>query len=698
MSELKNTFFSDKNKNILYNYVRREVYNESKYDLSNEKKYQKIFNKLCEKVYSASSNSPNINLNFLNNTVIQKTTPYFKDLISKANRVYTKNKNSDNLIRQLESNQNKVMERPSQNISNTSVTDQFNKLAESRKIITPSASNDMFSDRNTNELNNGNTNQSYSELLNQRRGLPKNINDVSTNSNNLTLSYDNVDLSNLSMSNITDDLSTNIDMNKSPMELYQSQTSQRDQDTKLYRSYYDDQKSFEEHATLAEKKEEEILSKRNENIQKTDLKFQSNMTNNIQNLPDPKFFMDSQFQDISIKVPTSPPRQEMTNLVPIENPNYDMLKKEVFGKRDYIERTNFISINSRDRNWANNTESRYSYSINFQPSDDSNRKGVGIEKMFKNIISIQLMKIIIGQDNTPLPFDSRIYLGLQSYPFLVLHIDEIDGVYHGSNDNLDKAFAHLVFDKEYKCNILTSGQISQETSDIGNNGTVNTVFEKQYTRGFMGYIPIGLEKKVFYPAPLASLNKMTIRLRTPDGEEVNTLRDNLDITSLAIEDIADLQLKKPGGFPKENSKNIKITSTQYFSNRNFRIGDKIVIENYDLVTPNVYQSEFISFINRKRGHHIINLALEVSTNSEGNENEGFINVIYISPPGDYLDTDGTAQNTITGLVDDSFLAGANIPTSDYNPRLLNLSLQNQLIFKITTRDQDTNSVMNIVNT
>jgi len=705
MSDSQITFLSDKNKSLLFNYVRKNIYNNSNIDMNNDKKYYKIFVKLCEKVLQASPS--NTDLNMLNSTVINKTIPYFNNLIQKTsntnantniNLSYTKNKHNSRRIRELETKQNiNIIDRPNNNVNQLSINEQFNKLNEQRKIVQPKASGDMFTDPiNTNNVNN---NRIYSELVNERRGLPKSVNHIepSNQNDNLTLSYDSAELSGLSISNLSDDLSTNIDITKNPMELYQSQANQRNKDTETYRNFYDDQKQFQNTVKNAEKMEEEILSQRTHINQKSNNEFKNNLTLDVEKLPDPRIFMNTEFKNKEVKVQLD---RNINNMDPIENPNYESLKNKIFEKQNYIERVNFVSINSRDRNWANDTESRYTYTVNFDPSDDPNRKGVGIGKIYKNVISVQLMKIILGQDNTPLPFDNRIYLGLQSYPFLVLHIDELDGVYYGSNTNLDKSFAHLVFDKEYKCDILTSSQVTNETSQIGTNANYNGKnFEKQYTRGFMGYIPIGWEQKVFYPAPLASLSKMSIRIRTPDGDPINTLRDNLDISAITIESVADLQVKKAASFPKENSNYIKIATNQYFNNRNFRIGDKIIIENYNLVTPNTNQKSFIDFINRTKGHYIVNLTTEVSTNndSDTNDNEGFINAIYISPPGNYKDSDGSVENTITGISNDSLLDGTSTPTSNYSPRLLNLSLQNQLIFKVTTRDQDTNSVMNILN-
>ena len=67
-----------------------------------------------------------------------------------------------------------------------------------------------------------------------------------------------------------------------------------------------------------------------------------------------------------------------------------------------------------------------------------------------------------------------MYIGVQSNPYLILKIDEIPGVYSGTNSHTNNAFAHLCFDKEYKN--------SNPLNDSSNNammrvpGLINNLF------------------------------------------------------------------------------------------------------------------------------------------------------------------------------------------------------------------------------
>ena len=702
----QDVFFSDNNVSILYNLVNRNVLKKTQTNLNTNRKYQKIFSKLCHVVYKEIPDKTNLQV--LNTTVINKTIPYFIDLINKSNiSPHTKNRHTNNAINQLEQRDSTqfIQSRPTySNIqkppTDQSVMDRFNQLSNDRQETKPQNNTDMFADNNNNQDQHLNTNKVYGEILNERRGLPKNIATHSNNELNL-LSYQNADLSGLSMSELDSDLSSNIDPNSNPLELYNSQSSQRKNDETEYKNYFDDQKSFQNKVEQAEKIESDILSKRNQQTKVLDNEFNKSRKNKMVIPPDNRVFYKSEFKDtkpnFKLEIPTY--ENTMTKDITVENPHYEEYKNQLFEKKQYIQKSHMISINSRNRKWKDNRESRYNYSIQFSPTDDTS-DGLSISTLYKNITSIELVRTVLAHDNTPLPFDNRLYMGIQSYPYLVLNLKEIDGIYSGTNDHIDKCFAHLIFDKEYKCEILSSGQIGTEMSPIGTNSTPSTavkVFDKQYSRGFCGYIPVGFEKKIFYPSPLASLNKLTIQLTTPDGENISNLRDNLDITAVALENVSNLQLKKPTGFPKENSRNIKLTTKQFFTNRTFRIGDKIIIDDYTIDTPDSSQSEFIDFINRQTGHYIINLTLEVSTNDDSNtnDNEGFINTIYISPPGNYDDSTGGIKDKIAGIADGSLTVTQSASTT---PRLLNLYLQNHYIFKIITRDFDTNSVMNIVNT
>ena len=280
------------------------------------------------------------------------------------------------------------------------------------------------------------------------------------------------------------------------------------------------------------------------------------------------------------------------------------------------------------------------------------------------------------------------------YPYLLLGIEELTGVFSGTNINNDKAFATLVFDKFHNSEILSSDMISGNVSVSAGK----TSFVNEFKRGYVRYNPAYFEKKRYYNAPLASLNKLSINLTDPRGNRFNTFSDTNTINDIAysdtLTDIAStLELTAANGFPNTDSsghKMIKITSTKHFSNRMFRIGDRILIKNYTTTGTGTNNSKFIDFINREEGHIIINLEQErVDLLAD---NKGQINVLYISPPGD-LDSNKE-------LLDAATYYDSNVDTGNYvadSASFINMDLQTHFLFRIVTRDVDVSKVTRPIN-
>ena len=337
-------------------------------------------------------------------------------------------------------------------------------------------------------------------------------------------------------------------------------------------------------------------------------------------------------------------------------------------------------------------ESRYNFQVKFNASSDFS--GAGINTNFKNVVSVELVSAILPVDAHIESFDTRIYLNIMKYPYLLLNIQELDGVFRGTNVNNDKAFSTLVFDKFHNSEILSSDMISGNVSVSSGK----TSFVNEFKRGYIRYNPAYFEKKRYYNAPLASLNKLSINLTDPRGNRFNTLADTNTIDSLEFSNTlstigSTLELTASYGFPNTDSsahKMIKITSTKHFSNRMFRIGDRIMIKNYTLTGSGSNNSKFINFINREEGHIIINL--EQERFDIFGDNKGQISELYIAPPGD-LDTD--KENLDTATYYDS-----NVDTGNYvgdSASFINMDLQTHFLFRIVTRVVDVSNVTKPIN-
>jgi len=363
----------------------------------------------------------------------------------------------------------------------------------------------------------------------------------------------------------------------------------------------------------------------------------------------------------------------------------------------YIEKVHYININSVDRNWADNTnETRYNFQVKFNQNQDY-QGGATISNMYRNIISVELVSAVMPMDAYIDPFDTRIYMGLSRYPYLLLRIEELDNVFKGTNNWVDKAFSTMIFDKVFYTNTLSSDYISGYTGFTSIvQSTPRQGFAGEYLRGFMKYNPAYFEKKKFYNNPLANLNRMSIDITDPRGNFVNVQKDVLDITAIAftgnVAALTGTELLPTYAWPRSTQGSysyVKLTTSSYFSNRLFRIGDRIIIKNFSGATG-TNASRFTSFINKDDGHVIINLAVETSNASITN-NRGFINEIYISPPG-VMDSTNTTLDPAT-YYDNNITFGTD---TNYG-RLIDVDMQTQLLFRIVTRDPDTSSTLQPIN-
>jgi hypothetical protein len=374
----------------------------------------------------------------------------------------------------------------------------------------------------------------------------------------------------------------------------------------------------------------------------------------------------------------------------VEQQQRDLTKLQRDTQPKYIEKVHYINISSLDRQWEENPENRFQFQVRF--NQDSTYTGAGISQLFKNILSVELVNAILPFDESIEVFDTRLYLGITKHPYLLLRIDELDSVFRGTNNFADRAFSVLLYDKTFTTNVLSSEYITGASSIV--NSTPTTTFTSEYMRGYHKYNPAYFEKKKFYNYPLASLNKMTITVTDPRGQYINTQSDVLTINTIvftgALNTLTGLQLDVSNSFPNDASgatrKMVRINTTTSFSNRLFRIGDRVIIRDFTMDNSSANNSKFVNFINQEQGHIIINLDVELTAVGA---NQGFTSNIYISPPG-VLNTNNNALDSTTYY--DSGVSG--ITTAGV---LINADLQSQLLFRIVTRDADTAGVLNPIN-
>lgn len=374
----------------------------------------------------------------------------------------------------------------------------------------------------------------------------------------------------------------------------------------------------------------------------------------------------------------------------IIKPQDDVLK--------YKENEYNLFIYSADRDWVNNTlENRYNFTVNFDPAN--NRPGFGPSPAanikFKNISRIELVKVIMPVEtcevlmtkSTLSAYETDFSINALSYPYLQVRIDELNTNGYGTNDGLNNSFGVISYDAYW-------------ASDTGLKN-----------RGWTRMIPKFLKcQRVYSPTPLATLNKLSIQIQKPDGTQFCSSSDALDVSGVVFSSM----LTKTGTgwigtsladntgtiYRDASGEFIWLQTTKWFSEFTITQGDRIILKNLAFpagfaATGNSSTTALLDYLMRPEGHVVVDIAQTyvVSTTTyfkDGSNKQGYSNWILIR--NDFADpTSGsTALNswatntTLLSALEKDSGTGPGFSTG----RLLNLSHQIQVIFRVITRDMD----------
>jgi hypothetical protein len=234
----------------------------------------------------------------------------------------------------------------------------------------------------------------------------------------------------------------------------------------------------------------------------------------------------------------------------------------------YKEVEHNLFVYSADRDWVSNTiENRYNFSVTFDPAN--NQSGFGYNTAtnvkFKNIVRIEFVKAIMptesfdvlmtapsGGAGTPTPgLNTNIF----SFPYLQVRIPELNVNGYGTNDGINNAFAAISYDAYW-------------TSD-----------SNAANRGYARMIPKFLKcQKVYYPTPLATLQKLTFQIQRPDGTAVSTTSDTMTVSMILMPNnaVTTTNYKATGSATYEW---IWIQTSTWFSQFMFTQGDRIILKS-----------------------------------------------------------------------------------------------------------------------
>jgi len=312
--------------------------------------------------------------------------------------------------------------------------------------------------------------------------------------------------------------------------------------------------------------------------------------------------------------------------------------------------------------------------VGYESIRENSTRGAKVYRDFKNVSQIELLQLVLPSefiwDPTRLSDTTADFQNdLLQYPFLLVHIEELDGVYLSTNKNITTAFGKIVFEKDW-------------SSD-----------RSRYRNSFVRFGPSSKEAiKRFIPAPLASLNKLSISLLTPQGQRLQYDNDISPIKNIVFGDPPLSSGLLNDADISGNNRFIKITLKEYVNSQMFNTTRKINIREYSTILDEGEEKtttlhDFESFIQRDQGHHII--ATEASGGASCIANR-MVDTIYIQSMGSVSRTSGLWVSRWSG--DDVTALGGLLEDEESSGYVYNMTHQCHISFRITQLEEDVSNI------
>ena len=371
-----------------------------------------------------------------------------------------------------------------------------------------------------------------------------------------------------------------------------------------------------------------------------------------------------------------------------------------------------LFVYSGDRDWiSNSTETRYNFSVNFDPSNlpVGLRLSPTATVKFRNIVRIELIKAIMPGEGLDMivsksgdgAYDSSVNVNILSFPYIQVRIPELETNNYGTNQGLNTAFGVLQYDGNWISDTSVTTQ-----------------------RGYLAMIPKFMKcQKVYTPTPLATIQKLTFNFQRPDGTALSTAADTLDISQIipsfamtagnfsAGGALTNTYYEKDVAVDTNASAYYWLQTGKYFNHWNVTKGDKIVIKNLQWGTaatgnaaPQV--ADFLNYIQQDGGLLVVDTGVITGTapanyvfSSGGTYSynaQGYANAILVR--GKFADpTTGVFTPVALGGIADSYTSGnishylTNTPLT--SGRLINLNHQVQIAMRVITRELDSTGIL-----
>ena len=372
-----------------------------------------------------------------------------------------------------------------------------------------------------------------------------------------------------------------------------------------------------------------------------------------------------------------------------------------------MKKTNYLVINSKDREWFNSAEKTFNYYVKFNPIGNTyvNKHNINDLKFMldtnkitvqqynnlidnntitikgqtnnlhlkcdlKNITDIELTYCIMP--NIVLDVTSRQYeiqnnlnysklKTLKDLPYIQVELTETDGIWNGTNDTINKSIGIMVPDDIR--DTYDQGETQPQINGLDINNKSLIIFRN-----------IDKWKKKYHPSPLNNLNLMTLRFLDPNGMELHLLNEILTINNI--------NFFKTG----TNLIGIRLITT-YFSRYEYKEGENIFIKNFKFDTNFItkYDKNAIEkFINKTEGHKITNTYRLVNDTYQSTNNLN--NVILLLMPIKITEEGNVIQETFNSSIHET----DNIYNDNANStgKILNVNNQHSIFFNVTTIKKD----------
>jgi hypothetical protein len=422
---------------------------------------------------------------------------------------------------------------------------------------------------------------------------------------------------------------------------------------------------------------------------------QSTGRTEIINLPDPRRILLGDALGLNAPARSQAiPNANPTLSLPERMREKPVLPQDVLKPQDdivaYKEVEHNLFVYSADRDWVSNTtENRYNFSVIFDPAN--NQSGFGYntatQVKFKNIVRIEFVKAIMpteGIDVLPVydmsgavsVLNTDLNVSVLSLPYLQVRIPELNVNGYGTNDGMNNAFAAISYDAYW----------------TGDSNTKN--------KGFARMIPKFLKcQKVYYPTPLATLQKLSFQIQKPDGTLVSTTNDTLDISGIYMPTTGTSVFKH---YFAATYDWLWIKTKTYFNKFLVSQGDRIIFKNIAMNATLVAAqptgvTNLVNFLTRPEGHLVSDIGALTGTdasptyrdtgvNGPGYSNAaGYSNGIIIR--NSFADPT-TGSTSLSPWVTAGFVTSLESNPTATSGRLINMNHQIQIIMRVITREMD----------